>query len=351
MRQQEFGSEFHINKDHVINEKNEVETNIFAYLSEFNTLYFDSGRSALLALLANIKYKKVLLPDYICESVRGCFRECEIVYYRINEDFTIDWDDLFTKCTEAIDIVYLHYFNGYIGENYRFQELNTIKVQKHFVIIEDTTHSLFTASRTIGDYCICSLRKWFPIPDGGVLYSINELCFREYSCNHWAEKKMKAMVEKGSYLEGNDVRKESFLKVFAETESMLDAQTEPYCISDIAVDILKHIDMNSVIKIRRRNSGILYKRLPDKNVALGGIGQVPLFFTVSVDHRDDLRKYLTDNKVYCPVHWPLYKELEQIEGAVLKHKRELSIPIDQRYSAEDMEYIADVIADFYGNMR
>lgn len=351
MRKKEFGSEYHILELDMIDERVKAKTSVFAYLSKFNAQYFDSGRSALLVLLDNIEYKKVLLPDYICESVRMCFRECEVFYYHINEDFTIDWEDLLMKCTEKIDIVYLHYFNGYIGENYSFQELNTLKMKNHFVIIEDTTHSFFTASRTIGDYCICSLRKWFPIPDGGVLYSTNKLCFGKYPCNYWAEKKVKAMIEKGAYLAGEDVRKEHFLKVFEETELMLDEQTKPYCISRIAVTILQHIDVNTVIVARRRNSDILNKRLPYKNVALGGKGQVPLFFTISEDGRDNLRKYLIDKKIYCPIHWPLYNELEKIEGSVLKHNCELSIPIDQRYSDEDMEYISAIIADYSKIMR
>lgn len=350
MRNLEIGSEFHLDCE-LQTECFESCQNVFGYLEKYHTQYFDSGRSALFALLTNLKYKKVLLPDYICESVRICFRECEVAYYHIKEDFTIDWDDLLAKCTENMDIVYLHYFNGYIGEDYAFPELNTLRMQNHFVIIEDTTHSLFTASRTIGDYCICSLRKWFPIPDGGVLYSVNELCPKKYSGNHWVEKKTKAMIEKGSYLGGNDVRKEDFLNVFSETELLLDAQTKPYGISDTAVYILQHIDVNNVIAARCRNSDILNKRLPYKNVALNGAGQVPLFFTISVDNRDDLRKYLIDKKIYCPVHWPLYKEIEQIQGTVLKHNCELSIPIDQRYSAEDMEYISDVIADFSIIMR
>lgn len=347
IRNLEIGSEFYIDSELKPKPKHLADyQNVFDYLKKYHTQYFDSGRSALLALLGSIKYKKVLLPDYICESVRKCFRECEVVYYRINEDFVIDWTDLLKKCTEEIDIVYLNYFNGYIGENYRFQELNRLKEKKYFIIIEDTTHSLFTASRTIGDYCICSLRKWFPIPDGGVLYSANELQCKEYSGNHWAKKKTKAMIAKGFYLDGKDVRKEDFLKIFAETESMLDKQIEPHCISKIAVDILQHIDVNAVIAMRCRNFNLLNKQLPYKNVALGGKGQVPLFFTISVDNRDDFRKYLRGKKIYCPVHWPLYKELEQINGAVLKYNCELSIPIDQRYSEEDMEYISNVIGDY-----
>lgn len=59
-----------------------------------------------------------------------------------------------------------------------------------------------------------------------------------------------------------------------------------------------------------------------------------------------MRMFFAANSVYCPVHWPLYDELLNIPQAVKKQEREISIPIDQRYTATDMQYIVKVYRDY-----
>ena len=66
-------------------------------------------------------------------------------------------------------LYFMHYFGALQPEETR-RRIAEWKETYGLTVIEDTTHSLFTAKKTVGDYCIASLRKWFPIPDGGVLY-------------------------------------------------------------------------------------------------------------------------------------------------------------------------------------
>lgn len=54
--------------------------------------------------------------------------------------------------------------------------------------------------------------------------------------------------------------------------------------------------------------------------------------------RDALRKYLIDNGIYCPIHWP------EVMGATIGvRENELSLICDQRYSEGDMQAIVDAI--------
>lgn len=356
MKYQEIGSEFHI--EGLAENRNKHIKNVFGYLQEYNTVYFDSGRSALRAVMNNFNTQKVLLPDYLCESVRNCFSESNVTYYHIDNEFHIDWEDMLKKCKSGIDVLYLHYFNGYIGNEYDFKKLWNLKRESSFMIVEDTTHSFLSCKHTVGDYCICSLRKWFPIPDGGVLYSNRLLDTRDYKKNSWYLAKRIAMVKKGLYLEGHNIDKNDFLPIFAETEEILDSQTEPFAMSDDSCNILKNISINEAAEVRCKNYSVLSQFLNSngiKTAAGGGALQVPLFCTICVDDRDSLRKYLIENKIYCPVHWPLYSELKQRKGSVHNNARELSIPIDQRYGLEDILYISAVIQKYnekvYGNTR
>ncbi|MEY8390533.1 hypothetical protein D3Z36_11650 [Lachnospiraceae bacterium] len=340
MQKREIGSEFHIDTERKGTEK--TKFNVFDYLAEFYTAYFDSGRSALRSLLENLSFQTVLLPDYICESVRLCFsREIKVVYYHINDEFCVDWDDLLKKCDSDIDIVYLHYFNGYLGREYDYDTLLALKEKNNFIIIEDTTHSFLSAARTVGDYCICSLRKWFPVADGGVLYSKKAFLEHQYEKNKWAKKKRQAMSDKTRYLQGDrTIDKQSFLTSFMEAEELLDMQSRPRAISEQSCEALKYIDIQEVIQRRRQNFAILNEQLQCTKVACNGINQVPLFFTICTEQRDNIRKFLIRNNIYCPIHWPLFDELKCVKGSVVKNKKELSIPIDQRYEVDDMIYLS-----------
>lgn len=342
----EIGSEFHIEDS---NEYKSNPNSVLKYLSEYNTLYFDSGRSALRAVLEGVSSNRVLLPAYMCESVRECFPNSHVDYYAVDQDFNIVWSDLLRKAECGFDVVYIHYFNGKILPIYDFDKLLNIKDRHGFVIIEDTTHSFLSAKHTVGDYCICSLRKWFPISDGGVLYSKNELPQGEYPECPWAEKKIEAMHRKAAYLQGDNICKNVFLEAFALSEKALDGQSRCYSISSSALEMIRSVNIEEIVNIRRENFSILSKRLGEIGMSVvpaDGINQTPLFCIIKVGNRDYLRKYLVENKIYCPVHWPLYDELNELNNIVEIQAEELSIPIDQRYKQEDMEYIAKIICEY-----
>ena len=344
MLRQEIGGDF---SSYERRENKEKIRNVFQYLNGFSTKYFDSGRSALKAFLANKQYRKVLLPGYICESVRDCFsKECDIEYYRVDCNIKIDWQDLLKKCESGVDLVYLHFFNGYIDSEYDFDALLKLKQKFGFVILEDTTHSFFTSPCLVGDYCVCSLRKWFPIADGGVLYSKNDIIVSDLPECEWADKKRAAMLEKKNYLQGVSGDKQSFLAVFSATERALDEQISIYQASQASLETLKCIDCDTLMECRKRNFSFLQKGINNKAVACNGINQVPLFFTMIQEDRDELRRFFIEHDIYCPIHWPLYDELENLEDAVRIYKTELSIPIDQRYDEKDMEYICQKYCEY-----
>lgn len=344
MVRNEIGGDFHLSEE---KQNSKALRTVFDYLNGFSAAYFDSGRSALRALLETCSARNILLPGYICESVRDCFDDkCNVQYYAITDEIKIDWNDLLQKCQEGIDTVYLHYFNGYIGAEYDFEALLELKKKYGFIIIEDTTHSFFSAPRTVGDYCVCSLRKWFPIADGGVLYAKSGIEAAALPENEWADKKRSAMADKRAYLQGLSDDKQSFLSVFASTESALDEQKQICRLSEQSRRTLETIDCNTVIARRRQNFTYLQECMNCRVVAGNGIDQIPLFFTLRHENRDALKRYFIQEGIYCPVHWPLYGELEGMDSAVRIYSTELSIPIDQRYGEKEMAYICQKYDDF-----
>jgi hypothetical protein len=71
-----------------------------------------------------------------------------------------------------------------------------------------------------------------------------------------------------------------------------------------------------------------------------------------VPDRDDFRKYLMENSIYCAVHWPfdgLAREERPL--AVSLSNNILSLPIDQRYGEKEMAYLANVIDAYKGRLK
>lgn len=341
----EIGSDFNS-----IQIKKISKNNIFNYLSDYHSMFFDSGRSALRYLLKRITGKTVLLPSYICESVKSCFCGWNIEYYEINKELEVCLDDLICKISNNVDVIYIHYFNGIILDENSLNKLRALKNIYRFTVIEDTTHSLLTEKNSIGDYCISSLRKWFPIPDGGVLYSLQIFDNNEHlKENYWHMQKYQAMREKTEYLSGTVDSKDNLLELFCKSECELDRQNDIFRMSDISMEILSCIDMNTITEIRLRNYYTLLSDLsstsirPVPNIAPN---QVPLFFTILVDNRNQLRNWLIENRIYCPIHWPLFQEIKGLFSNKWIFEKELSIPIDQRYDTDDMHFIAKKIKEY-----
>ena len=63
--------------------------------------------------------------------------------------------------------------------------------------------------------------------------------------------------------------------------------------------------------------------------------------------RDNLHNFLIKNKIYCPIHWPLIEKLNESFEVKDFIKNIISIPIDQRYSKGDMNYIYKTILKYY----
>ncbi len=341
----ELGSEFSLEDF-----RDPCEDNIDHFLREFETLYVDSGRSALKLLAGLLPPGKILLPSYICESVYTCFPADCVRFYQLTQNLQIDWDSLFQQIGEDTSVVYLHYFNGVLPGEAMLQELQRAREKQNFQIVEDTTHSIFSAPLTIGDYGVCSLRKWFPIPDGGVLYgqSLNGLAAGGEA--PWVRKKVRAMGWKQMYLSGRreQSRKAEYRQLFAVCDCALDVQRECYGMSEVSRKILAGCSISQMLSARKRNTAQMKKAVTEEFPWLQPLAwtrenECPLTFPVKVRKRDALRAYLISKEIYCAVHWPLQGTPMESAGTASVSGQELSLPIDQRYHADEMEYLLNCL--------
>ena len=280
--------------------------NISEYLSSYFTLFFDSGRSATRYLLRSIRHLNAALPDYLCESIVDCFPESDIHYYLINQKLHIS--EFESIPWNKIDVFYLLHYFGSIQPKLVLDYIADKKKQYGFTIIEDTTHSIFSKTSTIGDYCICSLRKWFPIPDGGVLYSQIPLPLDEYDILKPIQSiRIDGMILKNLYLSGAINDKKGFRRILISTEEQLDEQKDIFRISTISEHILKCQSINEIVQRRKNNYSILKDSIGNvlPEVLKREESDVPFIYVTETDDRNALRSYLTQRQIYCPVHWPV----------------------------------------------
>lgn len=351
----EIGSEFNLD----LYTLKTIPNSFFQYIGDMKYCLFDSGRSALRAIACTGCDGTVLLPEYICESVIKCFNKEQIAFYRLKENLEIDSDDLLNKITRSVNAVYIMHFFGSLQPEYILSLLKAEKEKYGFTIIEDTTHSIFSKKKTVGDYCIASLRKWFALPNGGVLYSDNSINLNSYDDIQRStdNDKAYAMILKELYNRGQLDCNSEYRTIFASCEQKLDRQKEIKRISDFSEFLLGCNDIYKMAEKRKANFRSLKNKICDigiKQICSFSFSEEDCPFTlpVIVPDRDDFRRYLTENKIYCAVHWPfdgLAREARPLAVSLSDHI--LSLPIDQRYGSEDMAYILNVIDAYKGRLK
>lgn len=343
----ELGSDYDLS----LNKLNTTNDNLFKWLNKFDYVLFDSGRSAIRSVLRC--HGEVLLPEYICDSVSNCFAPESVVFYKINEDFSIDCEDLLNKVTDKTRLVYIAHYFGAVqqGEllNCLKREINATNV----VVAEDMTQSLFSGGGHIGDCFVASIRKWMPIPVGGVAYSETKLPSIECLKASTDNQRIYAMVLKHLFLNNGLDCNSLYRSIFESCERNFDT-SKPRLISDLANFIISCVNVSDLIERRKRNYRRLRYRLKQLGVSPAVTlmkNDVPFVFPIRVNDRDAFRAFLIEHRIYCAVHWPFdgFKG-EQRRQAIRNAETLISLPIDQRYDDTHIDFLADVISKYRGDL-
>lgn len=347
MNKLEIGSEFWLEQN-----GNNSEVPPFTVNETMDIKYLMNGRGAINYLLNELKIsnRTVYLPSYLCESVIQPFEEhnYSVYFYDINDDLTIDIESISFEKSVGIFFV-LSYFGFNTHENFR--EIRG-KFNKSTVIIEDTTHSLFSDTVNIeSDYKIASIRKWLGTPSGGFVAGRN-LSDNKLDANEkFISLRKDALLMKSEYMNSKLTTKH-FLNIFSEAEELIDVDAGSYKMDDESMKIINSYNYEKLKKRRIDNYNYLLSNISNEKIEIifpnltSDI--VPMFFPIYSEKRDELRKYLISKQIYCPIHWPVPELLDNIEDFNSKniYKSILSIPCDQRYSEFDMNRIVEVINEW-----
>jgi hypothetical protein len=237
---------------------------------------------------------------------------------------------------------------------------------KGMEIIDDHTHDPWSdwAWGTDADWCIASLRKALPVPDGGVVWSPvghelppkKNLSYRHYVASL---EKYASMFMKTMYLESRFLDKEIFRRLSVSGEQNISVSGEE--VSGISEWTLKIMESFPVMKWRERrnfNHKVFLSSLDDVNwmtvlKAVEGSGCCPFSGVIIFDsssRRTYIKDRLMENDIYPAILWPLDNAV--VQEIPEEHKdlsrKMLSIHCDMRYEDSDIKRVARLIRK-YGN--
>lgn len=331
-----------------------------AYTKDFCTIETLSGRTALDIIICDIlkvsDVRTAYLPSYCCHSIIEPFvsNGLDVEFYGVI--YTSDGLKINVDVNNGCNIILLIDYFGHIDAD--LSRWAHILKKGNNILVYDATHSLLCdVDVSCYDYVFASYRKWINANAGFCAKKEPFLIEPVLSYNYdYVNMRDRAFENKGQYISGLGIDKNSFLQDFADAESMLDDMYRGFT-PDIKSDcIISTADKHIVIDRRRRNADLLIEWLVKHDelcdmIINGFVSNVdvPLFVPISVkDHmRDDLRCFFIEHDVYCPVHWPLSIYHEGIVGAERElYENELSLICDQRYDDSDMKRVIEVMNMF-----
>ncbi len=318
---------------------------------------FGCGRDAFRAIIqhgvATRGWRRLWIPSYFCQEVVEAFllTNIQVMVYPYGPDDAapdfrrVDW----RHGDVLLDM-------GFFGLSVRSkaQGVDRSRVE----IIENHTHDPWSrwARQSDADWCVASLRKILPIPDGAVLWSPagHDLPAQPPTTRERATvaaRKLAAMLLKGFYLQGEPLEKDTFrmLAVAGEREM---PSGDVSGMSEWAAAMYTRFPALKWRELRRENHRVFSESLADidwlevlqpEDASCCPFSAVVVFD--SPERRDLVKQELIGSRIYPAVLWSLDEPL--VPGIPPRHidlsRRMLSIHCDVRYKGEDMERVARLV--------
>lgn len=293
-----------------------------------DALRFQSARAGFYALLLAGKPKRVWMPKYICDAMLLplASADVETVFYDLDSNLEVSRN---VRLKAGDWLFYANYFGVCSAQaDSLMQKFDPDQ------LVFDHSQAFFEAPKK----CLATLyspRKFFGVPDGGLLFtSINlgepeEIESRSVSrCTHLL-KRLDGSTEEGYA----DFR-------FAE-ETLADFR--PRKMSLLTSRLLSHIDYDACEAQRSDNFSFLHKQLRHINKLPFSQVNAPLCYPLLLEN-STIRERLLRNCIYVPTYWREVG-MRVAAGTVERHLVDMCLPLpcDHRYRKEDLLRIIDIV--------
>ncbi|GAD02683.1 hypothetical protein [Agarivorans albus] len=305
----------------------ELEIANKGYLQDSSFYALSTGRACLMVLLKAINPKLVYVPFYTCDATLEPFRllGINIRYYELNGDLT---PKVQPDLLDGEYFLWTNYFG--LKSDISKRIINTYGQEK---VILDDTHNFF-GFENLGCWSFTSVRKYFGVGDGALLYAPKPIDVSVYpqfesSTQHCALR-----------LAGH--QQEAFA-AYQTYEASLDCSIGR--MSSETEKLMQNVDLFWAMKQRLKNFSILHKGLERYNTLAIESSSSPYCYPLLPQNGIEL-SLLHENGIFVPRLWA--DVLKRKERGFLLEKEWsqhlIALPIDHRYSVEDMQSMVDVLS-------
>jgi len=298
-----------------------------------NAYKFNSARAALTSLIAQLTIKEVWLPRYLCDSIINTFDggKVQLKFYELAEDFTIKSE---LSLGEHSLLLYVNYF-GVCTE----QALCVISQYGANKVVIDNSQAMFCDPlETLAT--IYSPRKFFGLPDGGLLYSDDPRIKQPENRDNTSETRMGHLI---SRLTNSP---EKAYQIYLEAEQAI-AGLPVLGISKLTERLLHSVDYEAAKIVRARNARHLHDHLVKYNQLDLNFDDTiaPLCYPFLPNVNAAKWIELIKNRVFVLSYWP--EVLTRVEERSFEWDlvtNGLFLPCDQRYTEHDMDRLVLLLA-------
>lgn len=281
------------------------------------------GRNALAYLIRAKKIHKIIMPKFMCDSCESVLKnyDVQVRYYSIGLDFKpvqIDRDE--------DEWLYIVNFYGQLTNQYleHLTKKNIIidNAQAYFQLPLEGIDTLYTC------------RKFFGVADGAILYTDKKIEVEEQD----------ESFERMHFLLGRYERTASeFYSEYVENNHFF--VNEPIKrMSRLTENLLHAVDYEKIKNIRTQNFKYLNQKFKDLNKCKLIVPEGAYAYPLYLENGVEVRKQLQRKKIYIPTLCPAVFNLCEEEDLEYQMAANiLPLPVDQRYSEEDMQLMVDNI--------
>lgn len=299
-----------------------------------NAIALNCGRNCLAYLIRAKKIEKIKLPYFLCDSVRNtCEAESVLItYYSINEKFlpkeiSLDEDEW----------LYVVNFYGQLSQEY----IRDIKAKYSRVIVDNAQAYFQMPVESVDTLYTC--RKYFGVADGAFLYT--DVVLEE-------ELEIDESYKRMNFLLGRFERNASEFYGEYVANNKLFAKEPIKKMSELTKNLLHGIDYWQVKASRTQNFSFLHANLRKYNKLNLKLAEGAFMYPFFHENAVEIRKKLQQDNIYIPTLWPnVLKDVREYDLEYRFAQNILPLPCDQRYDAQDMEYIVNEIMCILDELR
>jgi hypothetical protein len=287
---------------------------------------FNLARRAIAAFFKARNIDCVHVPGYICNSVTDALEAADIEMrsYAIRDIQNIQ----LPKIERNEGLLIVNYFD--LHDQFDLSEYSA----PENVLIDNSQAFFNSANENI----VYSPRKFFGVPDGAYLKTTQEIV-DFYSLNRFNPKECM-----GPLIERIEHGAETGYPLFQQLHELYDkAPLEQ--MSNLSKRILESLNYALIERQRLDNFLFLHEKLGSINeLSFNRTGR--FCYPLMIKDAGAVRERLAQHRIYVPTYWPSVRLNRSADEYDLRLVNDLlPLPIDQRYTIREMEFIVSKILE------